>query len=474
MRTLLKKYSTIPTHSMPKIWRRSSTKRLFKMKIAYFDTEIDPTSHKVLDIGCIREDGRTFHSHSIPGFTDILKGTTFICGHNILLHDLKFIHESVKAAGIQLSNAIDTLYWSPLLFPNKPYHALLKDDKLQTEDRNNPLNDAMKARDLFHDEVASFQHLTEDFKRIFWLLLHDKKEFAAFFKCIGYHCDQTETEVIIRQNFHSDICQHADLQRIIGEYPIELAYSLAIIACNNRNSITPPWVSKNFRAVESILFQLRGKPCLTGCAYCNKSLDAERGLKDFFNFDAYRTYEGQPLQKKAVEAALRNKSILAVFPTGGGKSITFQVPALMSGQNVKGLTVVISPLQSLMKDQVDNLEKLGITQAVTINGLLDPIERSKSFERVEDGSASLLYISPESLRSKTIERLLLGRNVVRFVIDEAHCFSSWGQDFRVDYLYIADFIKNLQEKKNLEYPIPVSCFTATAKQKVIEDIGSCS
>src|SRR5690606_11846606 len=165
-----------------------------------------------------------------------------------------------------------------------------------------------------------------------------------------------------------------------------------------------------------------------------------------------------------------NKSILAVFPTGGGKSITFQVPALMSGEAAKGLTVVISPLQSLMKDQVDNLEKTGITEAVTINGLLDPIERAKSFERVEDGSATLLYISPESLRSKTIERLILGRKIVRFVIDEAHCFSSWGQDFRVDYLYIGDFIKQIQEKKNLEEEIPVSCFTATAKQRVIQDI----
>jgi ATP-dependent DNA helicase RecQ len=168
---------------------------------------------------------------------------------------------------------------------------------------------------------------------------------------------------------------------------------------------------------------------------------------------------------------LANKSILAVFPTGGGKSITFQVPALISGETSKGLTIVISPLQSLMKDQVDNLEKLGITDAVTINGLLDPIERAKSFERIEEGSASILYISPESLRSKTIEHLLLGRKIVRFVIDEAHCFSSWGQDFRVDYLYIGEFIKLIQEKKNLDEAIPVSCFTATAKQKVIEDIS---
>jgi len=86
------------------------------------------------------------------------------------------------------------------------------------------------------------------------------------------------------------------------------------------------------------------------------------------------------------------------------------------------------------------------------------------------GYPTILYISPEQLRSRTIEKLLLSRNVVRFVIDEAHCFSAWGQDFRVDYLYIGDFIRELQEKKGLNSPIPVSCFTATAKQKVISDI----
>jgi ATP-dependent DNA helicase RecQ len=440
------------------------------MKIAYFDTEIDPTSHKVLDIGCIVDDGRNFHGSSMVGFTEILKGATFICGHNIIHHDLKYVQESVSTAGIPLSNAIDTLYWSPLLFPDRPYHALLKDDKLQTEEINNPLNDAIKARDLFHDEVTSFYRLQQDLQQIYWLLLRDQLEFAAFFRYLNYQVIESNPEFIIRQFFQANICQHADLQGIIRSHPIELAYALALINCQNRHSITPPWVLKNYRGVERILVQLCGKPCLKGCSYCNQWLDARVGLKRFFNFDDYRLYAGLPLQEQAVNAAIQQRSLLAVFPTGGGKSITFQVPALMSGARVKGLTVVISPLQSLMKDQVDNLEKAGITESVTINGLLDPIERSKSFERVEDGRASLLYISPESLRSKTIERLLLGRNVVRFVIDEAHCFSSWGQDFRVDYLYIADFIKNLQEKKNLEDPIPVSCFTATAKQKVIADI----
>ncbi|MDR2580425.1 MAG: DEAD/DEAH box helicase [Fibromonadaceae bacterium] len=112
-----------------------------------------------------------------------------------------------------------------------------------------------------------------------------------------------------------------------------------------------------------------------------------------------REYAGEPLQEKAADLAVKGKSLLVMFPTGGGKSVTFQVPALMSGENERGLTVVISPLQSLMKDQVDNLEKLGITSAVTINGLLDPIERAKAIERVSEGSAHLLYIAPESLRS---------------------------------------------------------------------------
>ena len=105
----------------------------------------------------------------------------------------------------------------------------------------------------------------------------------------------------------------------------------------------------------------------------------------------------------------------------------------MQGHAVKGLTVVISPLQSLMKDQVDNLSAKGITDAVTINGLLDPISRSLAIEQVVGGEASLLYIAPEMLRSRTIERILLSRNVVRFVIDEAHIVVDWGTSFRVDY-----------------------------------------
>lgn len=438
--------------------------------IAFVDTEIEPQSQKILDIGSIKGDGNSFHSASVTRFIQFLNGTQFICGHNIFNHDIKYVGQALNDAGIDPANIIDTLYLSPLLFPAKPYHALLKDDKLQSEDSNNPLNDSIKAKDLFFDEVAVFRQTDELLKQIFYLLLGDKREFCSFFRFTGYTSQNTNLQKLIRQKFQNEICAEADLAKIIPENPVELSYCLSLINAGNRYSITPPWVLKNYPRVEQLMFLLRNKPCLRGCLYCNKALDIHQGLRRFFGFDSFRTYGGEPLQERAVKAAINSKSLLAVFPTGGGKSITFQLPALMSGESAKGLTVVISPLQSLMKDQVDNLEKAGITDAVTINGLLDPVERAKSFERVEDGSACLLYISPESLRSRTIERALLGRKIVRFVIDEAHCFSSWGQDFRVDYLYIGDFIKSIQEKKHLEDGIPVSCFTATAKQKVIEDI----
>lgn len=443
-------------------------------RIAFIDLEVDPESGKILDIGCIKENDVTFHKSSITDFIQFLLGTQYICGHNILNHDIRYIKKELFEGGINANNIIDTLFLSPLLFPTKPYHSLVKDDKLQSEETNNPLNDSKKAKELLIDEIEAFKREDEILKNIFYLLLNDKKEFGSFFRFINFHCANTNIESLIRLKFNNEICENVDLSKIISEKPIELAYCLSLINSfikhKKTHSITPHWVLKKYPEVERLMFLLRNKPCIKSCTYCESVLDAHKGLKKYFGFDSFRSYGGEPLQEKAVKAAINHKSILAVFPTGGGKSITFQVPALISGETSKALTIVISPLQSLMKDQVDNLEKAGITDAVTINGLLNPIEKAKSFERIEDGSASILYISPESLRSKTIERLVLGRKISRFVIDEAHCFSSWGQDFRVDYLYIGDFIKSIQEKKNLEDSIPVSCFTATAKQKVIEDI----
>ena len=134
-----------------------------------------------------------------------MNGTEYICGHNILNHDLKYIGQQLRQPELQLKGAIDTLHLSPLLFPTKPYHALLKDDKLQTEEMNNPLNDAIKARDLFYDEVSAFQRLDERLKQILYLLLWDKREFRSFFRFIAYKCDNQRVETLIRKCFENEI-----------------------------------------------------------------------------------------------------------------------------------------------------------------------------------------------------------------------------------------------------------------------------
>lgn len=436
-------------------------------RYAFVDVEVGLKDKRIHDIGILRWDGAKYHSADKRAAISFLEDVDFVCGHNVIHHDMKYL----LGDEVQRWQLVDTLYVSPLLFPERPYHHLLKDDKLMNEQMNNPVNDCEKACDLLMDEIAKWKALPVAQRFIYATLLHDVTEFAGFLAMVDAEtCDETTLLEHIRTAYEGRICRHADLAAIIEQQPVELAFALALISTTERNSITPPWVLHNYPNVENVVHRLRHTRCVEGCDYCRTYLDAHYNLKYFFGYDQFRTYEGEPLQENAVKAAVDSKSLLAIFPTGGGKSLTFQLPALMEARSVHGITVVISPLQSLMKDQVDNLAERGITDAVTINGLLDPISRSLAIERVQNGDASLLYIAPEMLRSKTIEKILMARHVVRFVVDEAHCFSSWGQDFRVDYLYIGKFISEYQKRKQLQRPIPVSCFTATAKQKVVQDI----
>ena len=444
--------------------------------IAFVDTEVGLKDHKIHDIGALRDDGATFHQASQTALNQFLQEgkVDYICGHNLIHHDAHYLHLN----GI----LIDTLYLSPLLFPKRPYHHLVKDDKLMSEQMNNPVNDCEKAKELLMDEIAAWNLLSENKRKIFTLLLQHEEEFRGFLMYVGtIETDETTTDVseLILSEYKNHICAHADIPALAAQSPCGLAYALALIGTDDYQSVTPGWVLHNYPEVEHFIYVLCHTQCADGCEYCNHMLDIHYNLKQLFGYDAFRTYDGEPLQEQASQAAVDGKSLLAIFPTGGGRSLTFQLPALMDGRTVHGLTVVISPLQSLMKDQVDNLADRGFTDAVTINGLLDPISRSLAIERVLSGDATLLYIAPEMLRSNTIERILMARHVVRFVIDEAHCFSAWGQDFRVDYLYIGKFIKKYQEHKfgkdamernHGRTQIPVSCFTATAKQKVVQDI----
>ena len=448
-------------------------------RIIFFDTEIGVSDKKIRDIGAISRDKGDLRTGNITDFCTFVRDADFLCGQNIFDHDMKYLAPLINGRIPKklMGNIIDTLYWSPLMFPKKPYHRLGKEDKYRSEELNNPVNDSRKAMELFFDEINAFRQLSDNRKKILHGLLYGYTEFRSFFDYLDYNPISYDLQRLILTEYGGRICASAKLEPLIKYYPRELAYALALIGTGDRFSIMPQWLLYTFPKTENTVKYLCSAPCESGCDYCRNAFDIHKKLPQFFGekYTSFREFDGVPLQERAVRAAVEGKSMIVVFPTGGGKSLTFQLPALMANEQTHGLTVVISPLQSLMKDQVDNLAAKGIDCAVTINGSMSPIERKEAVEAVSGGSAALLYISPEQLRSKNIKAMLKRRSISRFVIDEAHCFSAWGQDFRVEYLYIADAIKELQNEKlhnekAKKQPIPVSCFTATAKQNVITDI----
>ena len=246
-------------------------KRKSMSKIVFIDTEVDVKSRKVLDFGGVNDKDEHFHSNSGSDFLRFISSTVYVCGHNILNHDLPYLTRYTTFNFSQIG-AIDTLFLSPLLFPARPYHALVKDDKLQTEDLNNPLNDAIKAKDLFYDEVSAFNETDADLQQIYFCLLGDKKEFSAFFKFINYTDSGKNITELIQNRFFNKICHNALLDKLISRNPVELAFCLALINTDSHYSITPPWLIKNYPDLERVMYLLRSNPCISGCAYCNQSL----------------------------------------------------------------------------------------------------------------------------------------------------------------------------------------------------------
>ena len=251
-----------------------------------------------------------------------------------------------------------------------------------------------------------------------------------------------------------------------------LAYALAWLSVAGGNSVMPPWVRHQFPEAGRLVRQLRDTACGdSACEWCRDRHDARRELKRRFGFDGFRpepaSADGRPMQQAIVEAAMSGEHVLGILPTGTGKSLCYQIPALSRYDKTGALTVVISPLVALMADQVAGLEAHGIGSCVAINGLLSIPERADALERVRLGDAGMVLVSPEQLRNPSFRRVLSQREIRGWVLDEAHCLSRWGHDFRPDYRYVGRFIR--ERAGNDEIP-PVICLTATAKPDVVADI----
>lgn len=184
-------------------------------------------------------------------------------------------------------------------------------------------------------------------------------------------------------------------------------------------------------------------------------MDAKETLKVYFGYDSFK-----PGQEEIIDAILEGKDTLAIMPTGAGKSVCYQIPAML----LPGITIVISPLISLMQDQVKALNEAGI-HAGYINSSLTDAQILRVYSKALEGAYKILYVAPERLESYEFTDFAGKKEISMVTVDEAHCISQWGQDFRPSYLKIVEFIENLPKR-----PV-VSAFTATATEEVKNDIS---
>lgn len=442
---------------------------------------------RILKVGAIRGaderhvQGRVQKAEVARVLNELAEGADFLLGHNLLDHDLPVLRKQLPDLKLHKRPVIDTLFLSPLVFPEHPYHHLVKDYKLMRTGLNDPVEDARNAGVLFQDECAVLQQWIQgDLSLIRFYAWAFSDTMSALFTALGVEPLSThEASAWWAECAAKYGCQN-EAQAYVSEdaflkSPEAAAYALAWLKVAGANSILPPWVHHRFPLVRPLVHRLRGTGCgKSSCAYCGLNHNPQAQLKRFFGFDAFRpeprTGDGRSLQEAIVRCGMRDRPLLAILPTGGGKSLCFQLPALFRHQKLGMLSIVISPLQALMKDQVDNLNRqTESTFAAALYGMLTPPERGNVLERIRLGDVAVLYISPEQLRNNSFRKIVAQREIGCWIFDEAHCLSKWGHSFRTDYVYASRFIRELAQQQGVETP-PVACFTATAKLDVVEEI----
>ena len=446
--------------------------------IIFLDIEVGTHTKKIHELGMVYKN-RHHNTPAVKEATNFIKlcNAKYICGHNFIDFDLEILKGTTLYDAFKAHKIIDTLPLSLLLFNEKSVHALPKNYKSEDDFRNDPVEDCKITAQLLTKLEARFLSLDTDIQNLFYSLLRDEKYFSGFFSYIenthtfnllGY---ETLYKKIISL-YKNVIVNKKYLAEVINSYPVELGYILALLTPHIEIKAHPPKILYAYPDIVTIQKKL--------CFSIKKSRDELSAFaKETFGFGTFRPFpklnptllKTEISQRDIIEAALKDESFIAVLPTGGGKTFCFWLPAIIKAKSYKGLTVVISPLQALIEDHITNFnEKVANYKAVAISGYMSPLERSEAIEQTINGEADILYIAPESLRSNAIFNILKNRYIDRFVVDEAHCLSTWGNDFRQDYYYICDYVNDLLEKKDFQDHIPISCFTATAKPSVIDDI----
>ena len=461
------------------------------------DLEVGRNSGVIHQLAALRGDSaasRVFPpgtlSEALDGVDQLAEGAAFLLGHNLIAFDLPHLRAARPNLCLLAKPVVDTLRLNPLAFPKNPYHHLVKhyqDGQLLGNRRNNPLLDAELALQVFGDQEQSLRALQATNPDLLlawhWLTTRDQSVSGlnSLFMTIRKQRAPTDEEAraALARLLAESACRIAATNIIANAttHAWPLAYALAWLSVAGGNSVMPPWVRHQFPEAGKLVRQLRDTPCNDpDCAWCRREHDALKQLRHWFG----KTYEfrpepldtasGQPLQQVIVETAMRGEHLLGILPTGTGKSLCYQIPALSRFVRTGALSVVISPLVALMEDQVKGLRDRGIDCCAAINGLLSMPERAEVLERVRLGDIGILLIAPEQLRNRSVRKVLAQREIGAWIFDEAHCLSKWGQDFRPDYRYVARFIHESREVSPDKTLPLIQCLTATAKPEVVADI----
>ncbi len=458
------------------------------------DLEVNPKTIEIFDMAAVRfGDGPAVVApkgnikQGLDQLEKALAKTPHVLGHNILRHDIEHLLAKRPRLAAKMAAPIDTLWLNPLAFPRNPYHHLVKhyhDGRLQAGHVNDPERDARLVFEVLENQIKALTEIEVQSPEalLAYHFLATRTDRAGGFDAVFKHIrkspvpDRAEALSAIRTLLEGKACDAqigAVLEKLSDpKMGWPMAYALAWISVSGGESVMPPWVRASFPQAALLVHELRDTNCgARACDWCAKMNNPNSALERWFGFAGYRPQpahtDGRPLQEVIVAETMQHANVLGILPTGTGKSVCYQVPALSLYEKTGALTVVISPLVALMVDQVQGMERAGISSAVTINGMLSMPERQDALDRVRMGQAAILLISPEQLRSISIRSVLAQREVGLWVLDEAHCVSKWGHDFRPDYRYISRFIREFSGDTK---PAPVLCLTATAKPEVVRDI----
>lgn len=443
---------------------------IFHQQTVWFDLEIDPVSKNFLIgglVGIIEGEyySTQFQEADLKTVVNILHEAKYVGGHNILQFDLPWLAIYTGAYAtleyIKKHKAIDTLVLSSLLFPHRPSHALLKIYKVNST-TNEPCYDALESYQLYLDLHEAWKTQTHP-QIVKWI--QQKKPQWNFLPNPNTSEHYLAYEVL---------AQHGNVDKLIdyiekittneeASWIGAIAFAHWILHLDEASCRRPAWLmdiseyGKSFLKAENFFWE-------------NKQfqhIDFNTESQEIFG---YSLRQGQ---EKIINTLAKGETVpMGLLPTGGGKSLTFQLPAFVLSKYRRELTVVISPLKALMEDQVlglQNIDPWGTRAACLISGQ-NAEEQKRILEEIWLGSIDLLYISPERLRTHSIQALLQRRRPALWVVDEAHTFSQWGTDFRPDFMRIGQSIAKCYANVTEGTRPQLMLVTATASQRVLQEI----